>query len=94
MFARGLPSSGRLAKAPWRAWIGGFFGALYVTVAAVAAPCIGAVSLLAAVLAGQTVASVVIDHFGWAVFKEQPVTAGRLAGVLLLAAGVALVRAF
>ena len=33
-----------------------------------------------------------IDHFGWVGFEEHPVSALRLGGVALLAAGVALVR--
>jgi uncharacterized membrane protein YdcZ (DUF606 family) len=36
----------------------------------------------------------VIDHFGWVGFTEHPVTAGRVVGLGLLAAGVILVRIF
>ena len=49
-------------------------------------------SKVALILAGQTIASLLVDHFGWVGFDEQPITPGRLAGVLLLGAGVALVR--
>ena len=35
-----------------------------------------------------------VDHFGWVGFDENPVTPGRLAGMALVAAGVALVRVF
>jgi transporter family-2 protein len=40
------------------------------------------------------VSSLLVDHFGWVGFDEQPITLGRVAGVLLLAGGVALVRIF
>ena len=46
------------------------------------------------ILAGQAVASLAVDHFGWVGFEENPVTPGRLAGMALVAVGVALVRAF
>ena len=49
---------------------------------------------VAAVLAGQSIASLAIDHFGWVGFPEHPISAGRLAGLVLLAAGVVLVRVF
>jgi len=94
LFARGSTSSAKLSEAPWWVWIGGFFGVIYVITAAVAAPRIGAVALLAFALAGQTVASVVLDSFGWVGFEHQGLNPGRLAGIALLAIGVTLVRVF
>ena len=82
----------RLGGAPWWVWLGGVLGAFYVLGTVVTAPKLGAVMVVAAVLAGQAVASVLVDHFGWVGFAEHPLTPGRLAGLLLLAAGVALVR--
>jgi bacterial/archaeal transporter family-2 protein len=57
-------------------------------------PRLGAATLVAGILAGQAVASLLVDHFGWVGFDENPVTPGRLAGMALVAAGVALVRVF
>jgi transporter family-2 protein len=93
-FYRGWTSVDRLADAPWWVWIGGLLGAFYVAGSIVTAPRLGAVTLVALLLAGQAAASLVVDHFGWVGFEEHPVTAGRLAGMALLAAGIALVRAF
>jgi transporter family-2 protein len=94
LFARGWPSSDRITAAPWWVWIGGLLGAFYVLGSIVTAPRLGAATLVAVVLAGQTAASLAVDHFGWVGFKESPVTPGRLAGVALVVAGVALVRVF
>ncbi len=47
---------------------------------------------MALILAGQALASLTVDHFGWVGFEEHPITALRVAGMALLAAGVALVR--
>jgi bacterial/archaeal transporter family-2 protein len=52
------------------------------------------VTLVAAIIAGQSLASLVIDHYGWVSFEEHPVTPGRPVGLVLLAAGVPLVRIF
>jgi bacterial/archaeal transporter family-2 protein len=58
----------------------------------VTAPKLGAATLVALILAGQAIASLLVDHFGWVGFEEHPITAVRVVGVLLLAGGVALIR--
>jgi bacterial/archaeal transporter family-2 protein len=90
--ARDWPAADRLSGAPWWVWIGGALGAFYVLGSIVTAPRLGAVTLFAMILAGQALVSLAVDHFGWIGFEEHPVSALRLAGVALLAAGVALVR--
>jgi len=90
--SRDWPSAERLGAAPWWVWIGGLFGAFYVLGSIVAAPRLGAVTLVALILAGQALASLAVDHFGWVGFEEHPINALRVGGVALLAAGVALVR--
>ena len=92
IFARGLPASGELGGAPWWVWVGGFLGAFYVLGSVVTAPKLGAAALFAFILAGQAAASLAVDHFGWVGFDENPVTPGRLLGMMLVAAGVAAVR--
>jgi transporter family-2 protein len=89
-----LPSLARLGDVPWWVWIGGLLGAFYVAGSIVTAPKLGAVTLAAAIVFGQTLASVLVDQFGWVGFKEQHASPGRLIGVLLVATGVVLVRAF
>jgi bacterial/archaeal transporter family-2 protein len=89
-----LPSLGRLGDVPWWVWLGGVLGAFYVTGSIVTAPKLGAVTLSAAIIFGQTLASVLVDQFGWVGFEEQRATPGRLVGVLLVAVGIVLVRAF
>ncbi len=94
VFVRGLPSADRVTGAPWWVWVGGLLGAFYVLGSVVTAPRLGAAMLVAVILAGQSVASLLVDHFGWVGFDENPVTPGRLAGIGLVAAGVVLVRVF
>jgi transporter family-2 protein len=87
---RGL--SDRVGDAPWWVWIGGVLGAFYVLGSIVTAPKLGAATLVALILAGQAIASLLVDHYGWVGFEEHPITLVRVAGVVLLAGGVALVR--
>jgi bacterial/archaeal transporter family-2 protein len=88
--ARGWPD--RAGDAPWWVWTGGLLGAFYVLGSIVTAPKLGAATLVALILAGQALASLAVDHFGWVGFEEQPITLLKVVGVLLLAGGVALVR--
>ena len=88
--ARGWPD--RAGDAPWWVWIGGLLGAFYVLGSIVTAPKLGAATLVALILAGQAVASLLVDHYGWVGFEEHPITALRVVGVVLLAGGVVLVR--
>ena len=89
-----LPSLSRLSHAPWWVWVGGAFGAFYVVASIVSAPRLGAATVVAVILAGQSLASVVVDHFGWVGFEPKHVSAGRLGGMALVFAGAALVRFF
>ena len=88
-----LPSLARLGDVPWWVWTGGLLGAFYVAGSIVAAPKLGAVTLAAAIIFGQTLTSVLADQFGWVGFEEHHATPGRLAGVVLVGVGVVLVRA-
>jgi bacterial/archaeal transporter family-2 protein len=89
-----LPSWARLGDAPWWVWIGGALGAFYVAASIVTAPKLGAATLVALVVAGQGLASLVVDQFGWVGFEPKQISAGRAIGMVLVGAGVALVRFF
>jgi bacterial/archaeal transporter family-2 protein len=89
-----LPSWAKLGNAPWWVWIGGILGAFYVAASIVTAPKLGAAQLVALVVAGQALASLVVDQFGWVGFETKHISVGRALGMGLVFAGVALVRFF
>jgi len=89
-----LPSWGRLGAAPWWVWVGGALGAFYVAAAVVSAPKLGAATLIALVVGGQALASLLVDHFGWVGFEPKHISAGRVIGMALVGCGVVLVRIF
>ncbi len=80
-----------LSAIPWWHWTGGLLGAFYITAAVILAPRLGAATLMAAVVAGQMMTSLVLDARGWVGFSQQPLTPARLGGGLLVIAGVLLI---
>lgn len=87
-----IPTSETLAAMPQWVWIGGLFGAFYVTMTVLVAPRLGAATLVALVVAGQLATAVVLDHFGWLGFPERVFNTARAVGVLMLIGGTLLVR--
>lgn len=76
----------------WWKFTGGLLGVLYVTAVVIAAPRIGAANALAFIVAGQFVAAIVIDHFGWMNLPVHPVSLYRIAGIGCLLLGVYLIQ--
>ena len=89
-----VPVIEQLKQAPWWAWTGGFMGALFVATGAFLAPRIGAATMIALLVAGQLIMSVILDHCGWATFPQHEINLGRILGVLCLLAGVVLIRMY
>lgn len=81
-----------LAEAPWWAYIGGALGAAFVTIAVLAVPRVGAAVTFAAVISGQLIGAMCIDTFGWLSVTQVPLNPWRIAGVILLLAGVYLIQ--
>ncbi len=86
-----LPDRGRLLDSPWWAWGGGLVGAVYVASAAAFAARLGAASWLGLIVTGQILASLTMDHYGLVGFPQRPVTLWKLAGALIMLAGVTMV---
>ena len=87
-----LPVGAAWSQSPWWHWVGGLIGAVYVAGAIVLAPRLGAATLIAAVVAGQMMTSLVLDQFGWVGFPVHEVTPLRLVGAGLIIGGVLLVQ--
>ena len=87
----GWPSVQQLSGLPIWAWAGGLLGTYMVTVSLLVAPRLGAVRWIALVLTGQITLSLLLDHFGWIGYPQQPINLGRVLGVLLVVLGVFLV---
>ena len=83
-----LPEARNLS---WYYLTGGVLGAIYVTTVLVTVRELGAGPVVAATIAGQLTAGVVIDQFGLLGVAKEPINAAKIVGILLLAAGVYLI---
>lgn len=87
-----IPALSSFSGAPWWIWTGGILGAFYVASCVILANKVGAVSMLALILAGQIITSLVLDHFGLLGYQVQPVTMMKIIGIILIIAGVIFIR--
>jgi transporter family-2 protein len=87
-----LPHWSSAAALPWWIWSGGVMGAFFVAASTFIAPQLGATTMLALILAGQIVASLLFDHFGLLGYPLHPLNLQRSIGLLLLIAAVVLIR--
>jgi bacterial/archaeal transporter family-2 protein len=87
-----VPTARIAAQANWWEWSGGLFGAIFIAIAILLVPRLGAATFIALLIAGQMFSSVVIDHYGLFGMPEHPASVSRLAGALFLVGGVILIR--
>ncbi|MGD9689384.1 MAG: DMT family transporter [Phycisphaerales bacterium] len=89
-WARFTPAG--VSAAPWWSWLGGVCGCTLVLTATIAVSRIGSVGLVAAIVAGQLLCSLVVDQFGLLGHAVRAITPTRVLGIGLLVAGVYLVQ--
>jgi transporter family-2 protein len=87
-----LPLQTAWAAAPWWQWTGGLIGGVYVLASIVLAPRLGAATLVAAVVAGQMLSSLILDQYGMVGFTVHPISPIRLVGAVLVIVGVILIQ--
>jgi transporter family-2 protein len=89
LFARGsLPLLAQAGSAPWWTWAAGLLGAVFIASSTLFGPLIGGATFLAVLVAGQMIAALAIDHYGVLSFPVRPVDGWRIAGAVLIVAGV------
>jgi bacterial/archaeal transporter family-2 protein len=77
----------------WFSWTGGVFGAVFIGVAVLMVPRLGAATTLALIVVGQMAGSLFFDQFGLFGVQQHSASLIRVAGAACLILGVALVRA-
>ena len=87
-----LPTFEGAGRLPWWIWTGGAIGAAYVLSVILTTRPLGVALMVASVVVGQSVAALLIDHYGWFGVEVHRLSALRLAGVVLLLVGVLLIR--
>jgi bacterial/archaeal transporter family-2 protein len=86
------PAPAAVRRLPWWGWLGGLCGATYVTSVFVLIPEIGAAPTIGLTVAGQQLASVLVDRHGLLRLPRRTIPPARLLGVGALLAGVALIQ--
>jgi bacterial/archaeal transporter family-2 protein len=81
-------------NAPPIAWIGGLLGAFFVAAAVTLVPRLGVAMTFSLIIAGQMLVTLVIDHFGLLGVPVKGVSFARIGGILLITAGVILIRRY
>jgi transporter family-2 protein len=76
---------------PWWIWCGGGIGVVMVTTSLIFVPRIGSLPWFAAVMSGQILAALALDHFGWLGNPRAAVSPLRLVGAALMVASVLVV---
>lgn len=89
-----IPRFGRIADGPWWLWTGGLLGACIVAASLYLVTRLGSGVMFALMVTGQMAAAMVMDHFGVLGLPVHHVNVQRIVGVVLLLAGVALIRVF
>jgi transporter family-2 protein len=84
--------SAAVAKSSAWSWTGGVFGTIYIVVSILLLPHLGAATVVALLVTGQMLGSLVFDHYGLFGLTPHPFDLFRLTGAALLIAGVVLVR--
>lgn len=86
------PAATQFSGVPWWIWTGGLLGAFNVLAPVLLVGRLGTTLLFAAIITGQLICSLLVDHFGALGLPRHPATPARLFGAALLFAGVYLVR--
>ncbi len=83
-----------IKDAPGYVWMGGLLGAFYVTVIILAFPKLGPGLTFGLVIAGQMTVSILLEHFNILVAQQNSISFMKIFGVLLVVAGVIIIRQF
>lgn len=86
-----LPDATSVRSVPLLHWCAGLLGAAFITMNAYVTPKLGLATTFLLVLAGQLVASLVIDHHGWFTGTPKPASSAMVVGVGLVAIGAFIV---
>lgn len=91
---RPLPTAEALSQMPWWAPLGGLAGAFAVIAGLLFVGKIGAGALGGLTITANILMSLLIDRFGWFGMEVHPLSAGRIAGAVLMMGGITLISKF
>lgn len=90
IFRMGKGSLPALTQAPWYSYFGGVLGVMIIYLVAASIPKAGVSSATTAIIVGQVLTAMAIDHFGAFGLEKIPCGWPQLAGLVLLSIGAKL----
>ncbi len=88
---KNLPSLSTLSSTPPYLFTGGIIGSIFVLSAIMIVPKLGSTGMVALIVAGQLISSLIFDHFGLFSLPIKQINLFRIFGVILLFSGTALI---
>jgi bacterial/archaeal transporter family-2 protein len=79
-------------RSSWISWTGGIFGAIYIAISIIMLPRLGAATVVALIVVGQMIGSLIFDQFGLLGVPQHSATLARIAGATFLIFGAVLIR--
>jgi transporter family-2 protein len=89
-----LPTEKGLAEMPWWAPLGGLIGAVAVIAGLLFVGTVGAGAFAGLTITANIIMSLIIDKYGMIGMTVQDLAPGRIAGAVLMVAGIALISKF
>ncbi|CAH0996547.1 hypothetical protein EMA8858_02679 [Emticicia aquatica] len=90
-FKESIPTVTTLKSLEWWKLTGGILGAFFVITVILSVQKIGSANMICLIVAGQLLTAMLLDHFGLLGFKLHPISSLRIAGGVLIVAGVYLI---
>jgi transporter family-2 protein len=92
----GFPETANFRELPrpkeWYLYLGGVLGIMILAAPILSIPKIGTAATLTAIVLGQLVLALIIDHFGFLGIPRQSINWGRAMGVVLICLGAYLIK--
>jgi len=82
----------RLTSAPWWSFLGGFLGAIFVTLNTLVVAQLGLTTTTLAVVCSQMMVSLMIDQWGWFGITPHPINPSRVVAIGLLFVSITLTQ--
>lgn len=90
VFRMGKGNIGAISSVPWYAYLGGIVGVFIIYLVAASIPAVGVANATTAIIVGQVLTAVIIDHFGGFGMKSTLSGWNQFAGLVFLAIGAKL----
>lgn len=90
LFNMGKGSLSAWQDAPWYSWLGGVIGVAIIYLVAASIPSVGVANATTAIIVGQVLTAIIIDHFGGFGLDRISCSTQQIFGLVLLAVGAKL----